>query len=117
MIIVLWNVRGSDGSKKRREIKDIIFSSSCDIILIQESKVSNPSPVFLSSMDGGKLDCWAHIDALGTFGGIFINSNSQLFDQRSSIKKEFPRSVSLHHYSLNKVISLTAVYGPNDKAH
>ena len=66
MIIISWNVRGSGDTEKRRAIKDLVLSSSYDIILIQESNIAAPSPVFLSSMGGSKLDSWAHLDAISS---------------------------------------------------
>ena len=78
MLILSWNVRGRGAPEKRSAIRDLILSSNCDIILIQEEKVVAPSSNFFVSLGGAKLDEWCCLDANGTAGGLLIRWNSQI---------------------------------------
>ena len=69
MKIVSWNCRGLGGSRKVEAIKEIIKSERLDILLLQETKMSNVEAMALSCLfwknSKGKA-----VSSKGASGGI-----------------------------------------------
>lgn len=68
MRILSWNVKGLNASDKRGRIKKFLDSSKVDIILLQESKLSQDSFDNIIS----KWCLWkvVHVPSLGASGGL-----------------------------------------------
>lgn len=65
MRVVTWTVRGMGTAEKRRYIKDLLIGAKCDVDFLQESKVMQPSDLFLRSLGGSQIDEWCYLDADG----------------------------------------------------
>ena len=70
MKIISWNVRGLNASDKRQRIKQVIDSLRADIILLQETKLSQHN--FDKIVAKWKKWKSYHIQGLGASGGIAV---------------------------------------------
>ena len=70
MKIISWNVRGINGSNKRSRIHQFIESAKADIVLLQETKLSQDT--FQKTM--AKWPRWSsvHRPNIGTSGGLVV---------------------------------------------
>ena len=81
MKIISWNVKGLNASDKRQRIRQVIDSLQADIILLQETKLTQDN--FDKIIGSWKKWRAYHKQGLGAFGGLAIfwnplTVNSQL---------------------------------------
>ena len=84
MKIISWNVKGLNASDKRQIIKQVIDSLQEDIILLQETKLSQHN--FDKIVATRKKWKYYHMQGLGASGGLTVlwnplTVNSQLLQQ------------------------------------
>ena len=70
MKIISWNVRGINASNKRQRIKQVLDSLQPDIILLQETKLSQGN--FDNSVAKWKKWNSYHVQGVGALGGIVV---------------------------------------------
>ena len=81
--IISWNVRGVNGSEKRKVIKNFLRSYRVDIVCLQETKVQEMSVELVRSLGVGRRLNWKALNAEGSAGGILLfwdNSRITLVD-------------------------------------
>ena len=115
MKINSWNVRGINASEKKHRIKQVVDSMQVDIIMLQETKLSQDN--FDKTI--GKWKKWRslHVPRIGAFGGLSILCNpltiiAQLIHQDNNWQL-------LHIFAFDIYFILINVYGPSssqDKA-
>ena len=115
MKIISWNVRGLNASDKRQRIRQVIDSLQADIILLQETKLSqNKFDKIIVSWKKWKA---YHMQGLGASGGLAVlwnplTVNSQLLHQESNWQL-----ININAFDISFI--LINVYGPTstfDKA-
>jgi exonuclease III len=74
MNILSWNVRGLGKPKRRRLVKEIIFTHHIDIVSIQETKKSEFKERTLRNLSN-ILTKWVILPADGNSGGILVGIN------------------------------------------
>ena len=89
MKIISWNVRGLNASDKRQRIRQIIDSLQADIILLQETKLTQDN--FDKIIASWKKWKAYYKQGLGASGGLAVlwnplTVNSQLLHQESNWK-------------------------------
>ena len=67
-----WNVRGLNGPDKRVSVKWVLRRSSCDVAILQESKMEVVSCSIAISLWGRRPVEWIHLPSVGCSGGIII---------------------------------------------
>ena len=70
MKIISWNVRGINASNKRQRVKQVIDSMQEDIILLQETKLSQSN--FYKIVSKWKKWNSFHAQGMGASGGLAI---------------------------------------------
>ena len=70
--LLSWNVRGANGSSKRKIIKAFIRKQKVDLLCIQETKFQSMIEGVVRSLGTGRFLDWRALDASGFAGGILI---------------------------------------------
>ncbi|XP_058775955.1 uncharacterized protein LOC131650251 [Vicia villosa] len=70
MIIVSFNIRGGGNALKRRRISTILKKGDADIVLIQETKLSNTEEFMVKGMWSGTEVGYSFSNSVGLSGGI-----------------------------------------------
>jgi ribonuclease HI/exonuclease III len=114
MKIISWNVRGINASDKRQRIKQQLDSSKADIILLQETKLSQGN--YEKSIMTWKGWCSVHMQGMGASGGLGILWNPKTVQVQLIQQQANWQLVKVQHFQLT--FHLFNVYGPsatNDK--
>lgn len=111
--VLSWNYRGLGSLEKCLVIRNVIRSSRCDVVCLQEMKLSSLGFAHVSTMLPSffQTQC-AFIDAIGSAGGCIIAwKRSYLF--LSSWSTTHSISVLLLQINSGKEFEVTNVYGPS----
>jgi exonuclease III len=73
-----WNVRGLNDRARRSVVKNLMFTSRCSILCVQESKLGALTSNDISDIVGQTLKGFAELPATGTRGGVKGGSASLL---------------------------------------
>jgi exonuclease III len=106
-----WNVRGRNDPIKCGDVLFELLSSVPDLVLLQETKLSDISQLKQHSFLPRHLDSWQIKPANGTVGGILTTWNSYSFGASSYFSTEHTLIVSLASTSTNCVLNITNIYG------
>ncbi|RVW41389.1 hypothetical protein CK203_095199 [Vitis vinifera] len=90
--LLSWNVRGANGSSKRKIIKAFIRKQKVDLLCIQETKFQSMIEGVVRSLGTGRFLDWRALDASGSTGDsgmwkMALSGCSREFMVRSLKKK------------------------------
>ena len=112
--LLSWNVRGLNNPWKREVCKNLLKDWKCDIVCLQETKVSSIDMVFVRSLWGSPFIDWAVLDAVQSSGGVLLIWDKRVFEQLDIFVGQFSVSVLLRGVVDDFVWACTGVYGPNE---
>ena len=69
--LLSWNDRGLNNPCKREVCKNLLKEWRCDIVCLQETKLSSVNSAVLCSLSGSPFIDWAILDVVQTSGGGF----------------------------------------------
>ena len=70
--LLSWNVRGLNNPKKMEVCKNLLKEWRCDIVCLQETKLSSLNSTLVRSLWGSPFIDWAVLDAVQTSGGVLL---------------------------------------------
>lgn len=106
VVILCWNVRGLGDPVKCSVVRSAIVDAAPRLLLLQETKLTSPSPVKLRSF------LPACLDAAGASGGILTAWDPAFFSLAGSSSGRFSLTVHLDSAVDDLSVSITNVYGP-----
>lgn len=110
--ILAWNVRGLGRLDKRRIVKDIVQSSSMELLVLVESKLKSLPRTFLRQVCHFPLVDGICLHSKGAAGGIWVIWDSSKIEIINSWVKEFSVSVLGRMRNIEEAWLLSGVYGP-----
>lgn len=113
--ILCWNVRGLNSAARRQTVQQIIASVPCNIVCLQETKLSQIDDSLVRSVGGRMLRSYSFLPAggvSGTRGGILILWNDDVINIDSIDKKDFSLTANVTIKATEVLSLLTVVYGP-----
>ena len=93
--LLSWNVRGLNNPRKRKVCKNLLKDWKCDIVCLQETKVSSTDIVFVRSLWGSPFIDWAILDVVQSSGGVLLIWDKRVFEQLDIFVGQFSVSVLL----------------------
>src|SRR3954471_12629384 len=93
--ICSWNGRGLGDADKCTEVLAELISLKPNIVLLQETKLSDTTPCKLRSFLPRSLDLTAFKPAVGSAGGILSALSSNLFSITSTTTHQFALSTCI----------------------
>ena len=109
MKLISWNVRGINASDKRLRVKQQLDSSQADILLLQETKLSNQN--YHKTVQGWPKWHSAHSESLGASGGLATLWNPKTVIGQLVSQGPNWQLLSFQHYNLS--FMLFNIYGPS----
>jgi len=112
--ILSWNVRGLNDFQKRLIVKNLLREWKCDVVCLQETKLSPLDRQMVCSLWSCPYVDWVALDVVQTAGGVLI-----MWDRRVSERLEFTVGsffVSVRWQGVGDGFSwvCSGVFGPND---
>ena len=112
--LLSWNVRGVNNPRKREVCKNLLKDWKCDIVCLQETKVSSTDTVFVRSLWGSPFIDWAVLDVVQSSGGVLLIWDKRVYEQLDIFVGQFSVNVLLRGVVDDFVWACTGVYGPNE---
>ena len=112
--LLSWNVRGVNNPQKREVCKNLLKDWKCDIVCLQETKVSSTDSVFVRSLWGSPFIDWAVLDAVQSSRGVLLIWDKRVYEQLDIFFGQFSVNVLLRGVVDDFVWACTGVYGPNE---
>jgi exonuclease III len=109
-----WNVRGLNDRARRTVVRNLVLTSRCSILSVQESKLGALTGNDITDIVGQTLTGFAQLPALGTRGGVLLFWCPDRFHATNVDVREFSITVTLVDRQYGHAWSLTSVYGPSD---
>jgi exonuclease III len=111
-----WNVRGLNDPDRQATVHEIIASSSCHLVCLQETKLCNVDQFTAAFLGGYRLKSFAQRPALGTRGGILLLWDDAALHVTNIVATEFCLSASVQSRLTGIAFKVTSVYGPTSYA-
>ena len=70
--LLSWNVRGMNNPRKREVCRNLLKEWRCDIVCLQETKLSLVNSAVLQSLSGSPFKDWVVLDAVQSSGGFLL---------------------------------------------
>ena len=110
--VLNWNVRGLNCPNRRATVHETIAATPCNLVCLQETKLSVVDPFLASFLGGQRLKNVAEKPADGTKGGILLLWNEDYIKLDSISVGNFCISAKITLVSTNTSFNFTSVYGP-----
>jgi exonuclease III len=110
--IMNWNPRGLNCPKRRDVVSDLVASSSCQIVCLQESKMEHVDAFTAAHLGGHRLRQYAQRPAIGTRGGILLLWDDSKVMASNITQGSFFLSATMSIVGSDITFKLTTVYGP-----
>jgi exonuclease III len=107
-----WNVRGLGDPVKRGDVLTELLSSNPNLVLLQETKLSDVPTHKLYSFLPRRLNCCAFSPSNGSSGGMLIAWSDSLFSNLGTVTTTNTISVHLASTITNSSFFITNVYAP-----
>ena len=115
--LLSWNDRGLNNPCKREVCKNLLKEWRCDIVCLQETKLSSVNSAMLCSLSGSPFIDWAILDAVQTSGGILLLWDKWVVEKIDVLVGQFSFSVLLRGVLDGVEWVCTSIYGPNTNIH
>ena len=79
--LLSWNVRGINNPRKREVCKNLLKEWKCDLVCMQETKVSSMDGGFVRSLWGSPFTDWSFLDAVQSLGGVLLIWDKRVFEK------------------------------------
>lgn len=113
-ILLCWNIRGLGGSEKGNVMRNLIKSSRCDVLILQEAKCNEMNlEVIMRFLPNFFHQEVAYNLAIHSAGGIIV-AWKHSFSLINSWSTAHSLTVLLRQSSTGKLFLITNVYGPSD---
>jgi hypothetical protein len=90
-----WNVRGLNDRARRTVVRNLVLTSRCSILSVQESKLGALTGNDITDIVGQTLTGFAQLPALGTRGGVLLFWCPDRFHATNVDVREFSITVTL----------------------
>jgi exonuclease III len=107
-----WNPRGLNCPKRRDVVCDLVASTSCQIVCLQETKLQAVDAFTAAHLGGHRLKQFAQRPANGTRGGILILWDDTRVHATDIDVGTFTLSAMMAIVGTDISFKLTTVYGP-----
>ena len=77
--VLSWNIRGLNSKKKLLALNNVIISSGCAVVYLQETKLSDVTSAFIRTCCPRQFDQFAFTPSRGASGGILTIWKSSVF--------------------------------------
>lgn len=97
--ILCWNVRGHNSEARRSTVQQVLASSSCHIVCLQETKMSSIDEWLTLDVGGFRLRSFTFLPVggiSGTRGGILILWNNDVVNLDCITKRDFSLSATVN---------------------
>jgi exonuclease III len=111
--ILCWNVRGLNDPDRCSTVNEIVATSTCHIVCLQETKLESVSPADAYFIGGNRLKSFAEKPAVGTRGGILLLWDETVVRISNIHVSEFSLSATVFVINSGEEFKLTTVYGPS----
>ena len=98
--------------KKRLALSDVIQSSGCAIIYLEETKMPTFDATTLKSLCPKRFDRYAYIPSIGASGGLLTIWNSALFTSTVTFEEQFALGINFTSTQNAHNWTLVNIYGP-----
>ena len=110
--VLCWNIHGLNSDDKQLALNNVVRSSGCSVICLQETKKTTFVLAFIKSCYPRKFDKFAFVPSQGASGGlvtiwkIYVFSGDVIFSSEFALVITFTSTLSAHSWSLANI------YGP-----
>jgi exonuclease III len=107
-----WNPRGLNCPKRRDVVSDLLASTSCQIVCLQETKLQNVDSFTTAHLGGHRLRQFSQRPTDGTKGDILMLWDNSVIQVANVVITTFSLSATITIIGTNISFKLTTVYGP-----
>ena len=108
-----WNVRGLNNHKKRSVVKNLLRDWKCDVVCLQETKLSAIDLGVVRSLWSNPYVDWVALNAVNTAGGVLLMWDKRVLDVMDSIVGSFSVSCCWKGITDGFVWACSGIYGPH----
>lgn len=109
--ILSWNVRGLNDIRKRSIVKNLLREWKCDVICLQETKLSSLDRQMVGSLWSCPYVDWVALDAVQTAGGVLLMWDSRVLERLEFLVGSFSVSVRWQGLGDSFIWACSGVYG------
>lgn len=111
--VLNWNVRGLGSVRKVNVVRDVIRTSRCDVVCLQETKCNSYDlNLYMSLLPSFFEPNCVALHAIGTAGGCLVAWKRE-FELLSSWATRHTVTAILQRTTTGDIIAVTSVYGPS----
>ena len=110
--VLNWNVSGLNSPNRHATVHETIAGTPCNLVCLQETKLSEVNPFIASFLGGQRLKNFAKKPAHGTKGGILLLWNEDYIKLDNISVGNFSISAKITLVSTSTSFKFTSVYGP-----
>ena len=91
--ILSWNVRGLNDCRKRSVVKNLLREWKCDVICLQETKLSGLDRQMVGSLWSCPFVDWVALVAVQTAGGVLMMWDRRVLERLDFLLGSFSVSI------------------------